>query len=538
MDDTAHGTAKLRVLYLEDNPQDVELLRENLVDGGLDFDMDVATDREQYVSLLAGSHPDIILADYTLPDFNGLAALELALERCPDVPFVCVTGTIGEDRAVELLKRGATDFVLKDRMGRLVHAMRSALDSAEEHRLRRRSEALNRLLIENIVDVVWILDVMTHRFKYVSPSVERMRGYTVDEVMAQTLEDQVAPEAVDETVRALAERTRAFLEGDTSVVTQVDELDQPCKDGTTLPVEIVTTMRRSESGAIELIGVTRDISKRRKVELELADHRSHLERLVGERTRQLNETNLELEQTNAELAAANRELEEATHAKSAFLARMSHELRTPLNSIIGFSSVLASGKAGPLTEEQSAQIGMVNKSGVRLLALINDILDLSKIEAGGTEVHTGPVDAASVVKDVADLVGQLAAEKGIALRVELPDEPLVVETDKDKLRQILMNLAGNAVKFTDAGEVTMGVARADRGSLAFTVTDTGVGIPVSDLETIFDAFHQVERAPGATPVGTGLGLAISRDLARLLGGDIAVTSVEGEGSTFMLRIPG
>jgi len=169
--------------------------------------------------------------------------------------------------------------------------------------------------------------------------------------------------------------------------------------------------------------------------------------------------------------------------------------------------------------------------------LISDILDLSKVEAGVVDIHTERLDAAEVVKDVADALLPLATEKGIKLRVELPGDEVIVETDRDKLRQILINMVGNAVKFTDSGDVRVCLRRTNDSRLAFVVSDTGLGISDVDLERIFDVFQQAELREGDIPRGTGLGLAISRSLAILLGGEITVTSVEGESSEFTLWLP-
>lgn len=207
------------------------------------------------------------------------------------------------------------------------------------------------------------------------------------------------------------------------------------------------------------------------------------------------------------------------------------------NTDIGFSSLFGNGMVGPLTEEQTLQIGMVHEAGEHLLELVNDILDLSKVEAGAIEVHLGPVDLIKLVTGVAATLRPLAAEKDLELRVETPDQEMVIETDKNKLRQILLNIVGNAVKFTTAGEVCISFKRDDDGQVAFIISDTGPGIPAGEIERVFDAFHQAERAGGALTGGTGLGLAISRDLAHLLGGEITVTSVEGEGSVFTLWLP-
>jgi PAS domain S-box-containing protein len=239
---------------------------------------------------------------------------------------------------------------------------------------------------------------------------------------------------------------------------------------------------------------------------------------------------------NAELfqaaAAANR-------AKSEFLASMSHELRTPLNAILGYTSLLADGITGPVIPAQQEQLLRIRASATHLLGLIDEVLSFSRLEAGREQLSMNDVDVGSVLEEAAALVRPMAAAKQLPLEIVPPDAvggPLHVQSDVLKLRQILVNLLTNAVKFTDHGSVTLS-ARAEADDVVFTVADTGIGIPPSHLEHVFDAFWQVEQAASRRVGGTGLGLSVTRRLARLLGGDVSVTSTPGQGSTFVVRLP-
>jgi signal transduction histidine kinase len=269
--------------------------------------------------------------------------------------------------------------------------------------------------------------------------------------------------------------------------------------------------------------VTTDITERKVANEELAAYRQSLEALVETRT--------------ADLEEANRQLREATTAKSEFLANMSHELRTPLNSVIGFSGILSEGLAGPLTDEQHTQVGMINVSGRHLLSLVDDILDLAKIEAGRAEVHIEPVDVAALVQAVASAIEPLAQEQGLELRAETDGCSTTLHSDSGKIRQILFNLIGNAVKFTEHGSVVVVAQSEPDGAFSFAVSDTGHGIAQQDMERIFAAFTQVPVSASAKPRGTGLGLRISREYAHMLGGEITVRSEVGVGSTFTLTLP-
>ena len=238
----------------------------------------------------------------------------------------------------------------------------------------------------------------------------------------------------------------------------------------------------------------------------------------------------------AELVEARDAAESADRLKSAFLATMSHELRTPLNSIIGFTGIVLQGLAGPLNDEQSKQLGMVQNSSRHLLALINDVLDISKIEAGQLDIHcTSFPIAPAIEKDVSAIL-PLAQKKGITVRTELSAEVGEIYSDQRRTEQILLNLLGNAVKFTDRGEVVVRCWR-DKEWILTAVRDTGIGIEPKYHENIFEPFRQTDTGLARKREGTGLGLSICKRLVELLGGFISVESALGQGSTFTVRLP-
>jgi signal transduction histidine kinase len=238
-----------------------------------------------------------------------------------------------------------------------------------------------------------------------------------------------------------------------------------------------------------------------------------------------------------ELELKRGEVEAASAAKSRFLASMSHELRTPLNSIIGFSEVMQMGVAGPITEKQRDYLGDVVGSGKHLLILINDVLDLSKVEAGKLELRPEDVDLARVVEQVGAVMRPLAERKRIQLTITPAEALGTVHHDPGRLRQILLNLASNAVKFTpEGGSVMISALRLDT-DVEIAVRDSGIGLSEADLATIFDEFRQIDSAYARSQEGTGLGLALVKRFVELMGGSIAVTSVVGVGSTFVITLP-
>lgn len=245
----------------------------------------------------------------------------------------------------------------------------------------------------------------------------------------------------------------------------------------------------------------------------------------------------------AEILEKNAELERGSTLKSQFVANMSHELRTPLNAIIGYTKLLRGGVFGPLPAPMQEPLQGIDETSAALLRLINDILDVAKIEAGKVDLHLEPLLVTDIAREVGEMLQPLALAKGLRLEVAADGDVPLLTSDRDKLRRILLNLAGNAVKFTRHGRVRVRVMAAPPGGPAapagvlVVVEDTGIGIAPEHLETIFEDFHQIDGTAAREHGGTGLGLAISRRLARHLGGQIRVESQLGRGSTFTLVLP-
>jgi two-component system sensor histidine kinase/response regulator len=273
------------------------------------------------------------------------------------------------------------------------------------------------------------------------------------------------------------------------------------------------------------------------------------ESLVGElraRERQVTELNLRLAQQAAELETIKREvahkdleLAEAGRMQSAFIANTSHELRTPLNAIIGFTGAMLMKLPGPLTPEQDKQLNTIRSSARHLLSLINDILDVARIEAGKVTLAVERIECRELLAETADSLRPLAALKGLALWLDLPPEPVVIDSDRRALAQIVTNLVNNAIKFTEHGTVRLALARrldGDQLLTEFSVADSGAGIKAEDQAKLFLAFSQLDSTSTRHAEGAGLGLYLSQNLASLLGGRLSFTSDFGSGSTFTLTL--
>ena len=298
------------------------------------------------------------------------------------------------------------------------------------------------------------------------------------------------------------------------------DLELPFASARATPLWLRTTGQayRDNGVIVRIGGVIQDITTRRRAEDALRQQRDQLEQLLAERT------------------AANARLRELDRLKSEFLSTMSHELRTPLNSIVGFTGILLKELAGPLNPEQHKQLTLVQSSSRHLLALINDLLDLSRIESGRIELQRESFDFAGVVAEVSAFLQPVVTQKPVVLRHECVPAALPLVGDRRRSLQVLLNLATNAVKFTEHGEVALD-ARLDAGRVVVTVRDTGIGIRPDQMPHLFEAFRQLDASARRHYEGTGLGLHLSRKLLELLGGTIAVESAPGAGSTFTFTLP-
>jgi signal transduction histidine kinase len=238
-----------------------------------------------------------------------------------------------------------------------------------------------------------------------------------------------------------------------------------------------------------------------------------------------------------ELQVAIEMAQAANRAKSDFLAAMSHELRTPIGAMSSYASLLAEEMFGPIGEPQKAQLVRIKTIATHLLGIVEQILTAARVEAGREELRLSDVDGVELVRDAILAIEPMVEKKSLQLTVDLPPAPIAMHTDEVKVRQIIINLLANAVKFTDCGGIAIGLTQLDDSKIALKISDSGVGISSQDIERIFEPFVQANRSASRPHEGTGLGLSVSRELARLLGGDLVATSRLGEGSVFTAILP-
>ncbi len=408
--------------------------------------------------------------------------------------------------------------IIKERSAELVSANEQLIirieDQDRAEKALAESEKKYRDLVESANSIIlrWRPDGIITFF---NAYAQKFFGFTESEIIGKNVVGTIVP-ALESSGRDLA-RLMADIESNPEIHA-FNENENIRKDGQKIWISWTNKPIYNESGILtEILSVGNDITTRKNMEESL-------------------------KKTLNELAEENERAESADRLKSAFLATMSHELRTPLNSIIGFTGIILQKLAGPLTEEQAKQLGMVRGSAQHLLSLINDVLDISKIEAGQLEVYAEPFDVKEAVEKIAAVMKPTAEKKGLALIVDIGAEVGGAVGDRRRVEQVLINLIGNAVKFTESGTIRLSAAIVtrdgpDRHAVQFKVADTGIGIPPEKVGEVFQAFRQIDTGLTRKSEGTGLGLAICRRLSDLMGGEIKAESVLGQGSTFTFTIP-
>jgi len=525
----------IKILLIEDNPGDVRLVQEVLAEArGITFELEYTDRLSVGLEYLTAGDIDVVLLDLSLPDSQGLETIERVHFHNLTIPIVVLTGYDDESFAITAVRSGAQDFLVKGDFSSLllVRVIRHAIERKRAELKLQEAQKSIRNIINSSLDMIIAVDA-GRRITEFNSAAESTLGYRREEIIGKHSSILFADAHEDLAIQGDLKQSGRFT----------GEVTNRRKDGTTFPSFISSSSMHDDLGnVIGYMGVSRDITEQKRAEEELNQAKDAAETL-----------NRELMASNNLLAAAienARKMAEiadlANRAKSDFLANMSHEIRTPMNAILGMSELLSERTLG---DEEQEFVRIIRTAGESLLDLINDILDLSKIEAGQLDLELVDFDLTGITGGVVDMFSKKARDKGLELHRSIAaDEPVYVNGDPVRLRQILINLMGNAIKFTSTGKVEVRVSvdgsidvsdygdgnasDDERVRLLFEVIDTGIGIPPEKQETIFDSFSQADSSTTRQFGGTGLGLTISKRLVYMMDGDISVSSQPGRGSTF------
>jgi PAS domain S-box-containing protein len=492
-----------KILIAEDMPLDVELTQREVKKVLSNCSYRIVETEEDYLRELEEFKPDIVLSDYSMPSFDGLTAVRLAKTHYPLTPVIIVTGSVDEETAVECMKAGAANYVIKEQIIRLGTAIIRALED-RKHNIERliaqnalvESEARYKSLF-NLSPVAIILQNADGIVIDVNETFTTTMGFTKEEMCGASIAKITPPDKIQNINADLARIKRGgILKQETSGIR---------KDGEIVNVELSETNIILPDGSAGIMTIIADITSRKKYEQELI--------------------------------VAKERAEEMNRLKSSFLANMSHELRTPMIGILGYSDLLSEDEFSPTVVEYAH---VIHRSAKRLMDTLNLILDLSKIEADKLDISETVCDACEIVTESFKLFEAEVKKKNLTFELVKPPHQISVLIDDRIFSTICTNIINNAVKFTHAGSVKVEVNEIDstKGrSLLLKVEDTGIGIAKQDQELIFDEFRQVSEGFGRNFEGTGIGLTLTKKFVEKLNGSIQLVSEPGAGTTFTVIIP-
>lgn len=533
----------LKVLIVDDSEDDAKLILRELQRSGFDPDHERVDNAEDMRAALGRKTWQIAISDNTMPDFNSFRALEIIHQDGIDLPFIIVSGTMSDDVAIEAMKAGANDFLLKTNLEPLAPAVERELRGLLSRQRRRQVE----------LGLTKKLEILQTTFASIS---QGFAAYDSDLKLVAFNQNYVElcdyppglvylGMSLEEVLRFRAARGD-YGPGDTEEL--VEQRMHARKKGElhqfefTGPKGQVVAVKHDPLPSGGYVTTCTDITEHKNTEAGLRLSEENLTAHVAELedlTSRYEDQAKELAAMTEDLAAARDEAEHSDRTKSEFLAHMSHELRTPLNAIIGFTDMILSSSFGPIGNEKYLEyIEDINASGHHLLDLINDILDLSKVEAGKKELIEEEFDPAEVVHSCVDMMKGHAKIQAIGIETELPDRLPLLRADPRVLKQILLNMLTNAVKFTpERGKVTIKAWNTKKNGFVFQVIDTGIGIALKDIPKIMQPFTQIENDLSSQNQGTGLGIPLMKRLIELHGGSFDIQSEVGIGTTVTVRFP-
>jgi len=500
------------VLIVEDNLDHLELTEIAIRREITEVQFVRALSAEECLQQIKHIKFDLVILDYSLPDKNGIQVLRALREIDSQLPVVMVTGQGNERIAVEAMKMGATDYVIKSAgyLTTLPIILARVLEESQVKRRLHETEIFYRDLVENASDGIYLM-TDSGKINMVNRIGIKMTGYNRAEIIGKHFSKLFRSEDYEKLITEVkkSRRLRRMYHFQTAII---------CKSGELLPVELSVIPVKNQNGSLVFQGIVRDISERLQHEEETQRRSQEIQRM------------------NEELIEKNLKLQELYDLKTRFVSNISHELRTPLNGILGYTELLRDEVYGSLTPEQLQALKNIINSGTHLLNLINELLDFAKIQSGNFKIYREPASIYSIVEAAVNTVKPAMQEKKLHLLVNLEKDLPNINVDSQKIYQVLLNILSNAIKFTAAGEIEITVRRQDDYAL-FSVRDTGIGIAPEDLNKVFLDFHQVDGGITRTFGGAGLGLGLAKYMVESHQGKIWVESILGKGSIFFFNLP-
>lgn len=495
-----------RMLILEDDNCAAELLQQRILHEWPGCTFVHATNKADYLNAIASDSFDIILSDYAIPDFSGMQALAGARKECPEIPFLFFSGAISDEVAVEGLKGGAVDYIMKDRPARLVPAIKRALDLAEFNSRRVEHEDL----VNSVDGIVWQADLPSLQFIFVSQQAERILGYPIEQWLREPdfWQNHIHPDDREMAVNVCRNLTPEQNHPDF-------EYRMIAADGRIVWLRDMVNARTRRNKSRRIQGIMVDVTTNKLAEQKIQD------------------VQLKLEQSNKDLLRRNQEVQNFYHV-------LSHELKTPLTAAREFVSLVMDGLAGPLNKTQAEYLGIARESCNQLRVCINDLLDTTRIETGKLSLEFTSVDLVELARRVVKTMQSTAIGRNIHLTLESEPDLPTITADESRVTQVITNLVDNAFKFTPSdGRVSVKIREVPGRDdfVQVSVSDTGRGIPKGEEDSIFDRLYQIKTGDATSGHGIGLGLYLCRELVWLHGGVIWVKSDPGKGSAFTFMLP-
>jgi len=492
---------KLRLLFAEDLETDQILTEREIKKAGIEFTSVRVETEKDFIYQLENFDPNIIISDYSMPEFDGMSALKIALKIKPNIPFIIVTGSMNEETAVECMKAGADDYVIKENLHRLVPAINTTIEKYKNIEAKQRaekalleSEQRFKSMFTDSLAIMLLIDPETRGIIDANTSAEKFYGWSKEELKKKKIEDintLSLEEIKKEMQRAISQQRVHF------------EFKHRRADGSIRDVEVFSSMIDFKD-KLQLHSIIHDITERKKAE--------------------------------EETIRSKESAEKANQLKTEFLAQMSHEIRSPLNVVISFTSLIEDEVSETIDEELKVAFGGIRSASQRIIRTIDLILNMSELQLGTYELTIKEINLVDLFKQFHKEYDWTAKNKGLELIFESDTESALIKSDEYALIQMVINLVDNAIKYTHEGSVSLKLISNEKQNYIIEIADTGIGISEEYLQDIFTPFSQEEHGYSRRYDGTGLGMALVKKYCDIIGAKLSIESKKNVGTKVRIEL--